>query len=160
GLASLGQDQPARRDSGPAPDAARAAAKPRKYLIPASNCNRCHSHPEDYKRDADAGRLLCRMNEAVTWTANDEHKIAYLVLQGDGAKAMGERLGITVAESTACTNCHSTNVPGADQSEKFVREENGVSCVACHGAYIDWVRQHQFPSDPEWRKNTRRQKEE
>jgi hypothetical protein len=158
GLSTLGQDQPARRD--PGPDAPRAAAKPRKYLIPASNCNRCHSHPEDYKRDAEAGRLLCRMNEAVTWTGNDKHKIAYLVLQGDRAKAMGERLGITVSESNACTNCHSTNVPGADQSEKFVREENGVSCVACHGAYIDWVRQHQFPSDPEWRKNTRRQKEE
>jgi hypothetical protein len=153
GLATLGQVQPANNTAPP-------AAKPRKYLIPADNCNRCHSHPENFKRDVDAGRLLCRMNEATTWTGDDKHRIAYLVLQGDRAKAMGERLGIKVTESTSCTNCHSTNIPGADQSENFVREENGVSCVACHGAAIDWVQKHQFPNDPEWRKNTRRQKEE
>jgi hypothetical protein len=157
GLASPGQGQPARPAG---PDAAKTAAKPRKYLVPASKCTPCHSHPENFKRDLDANRLLCRMNEGVTWTGNDKHKIAYEVLQRDRGKAMGERLGIKAAESTACTNCHSTNVAGADQSEPFERDENGVSCVACHGAAIDWVQKHQFPNDPEWRKNTRRQKEE
>lgn len=156
GLATLGQDQPAPR--APGADAAQPATKPRKYLIPAANCTRCHSHPEDYKRDAD--RLLCRMNEAITWTQDDQHKIAFEALQGARGKAMGEALGIQVTESASCTNCHSTNIAGAEEAEKFVREENGVSCVACHGAAIDWVRQHQFPSDPQWRKHTRREKQE
>jgi len=156
GLATLGQEQPARRE--PVADAVKPANGPRKYLIPAANCNRCHSHPEDYKQDAD--RLLCKMNEAITWTQDDRHKIAFEALQGARGKAMGQALGITVTESASCTNCHSTNVPGADQSEKFVREDNGVSCVACHGAAIDWVRQHQFPNDPEWRKHKRREKQE
>jgi hypothetical protein len=154
GLATPGQDQPAR------PAAAQPAATPTKYLMPASNCTQCHQFPDRYKASFDAGQLLCRMGEAATWTSDDKHKIAYKVLQGSRAKAMGERLGINVTESTSCTNCHGTNVPGAEKPATFARDENGVTCVACHGAFIDWIQTHTIPNNPLWRGNTRRQKEE
>jgi hypothetical protein len=158
GVASRGQGQPARPPgaAGAQPD----AKPPTKYIMPFSNCTQCHTAPERYKKDFDAGHLLCRMSEATIWTTNDKHKIAAVVLQGDRGKAMGERLGIKVAESTSCTNCHGINVTGAEVPPTFAREENGVTCVACHGAFVDWIEKHTIPNNPLWRGNTRRQKEE
>jgi hypothetical protein len=154
GLATLGQDQPAAPRPGP------VAGKPTKYLMPALHCTQCHGDAKRWETAFQAGQLLCRMDEAATWNARDKHKIAYEVLHGDRAKRMGERLGIDVTTSTSCTNCHSTNVPGAETDPRFVREENGVTCLACHGAYTDWVTNHVIPNSPVWRGNTRRQKEE
>jgi hypothetical protein len=154
GLATLAQNQPA--GGQPAP----GAAKPTKYLMPALHCKPCHEDSKRWEAGFKAGQLLCRMDEWTTWTGKDKHRIAYQVLQGDRAKAMGKRLGIEVTASTSCTNCHSTNVPGAEQDPRYVREENGVTCVACHGAFTDWIEKHTIPNNPTWRGNTRRQKEE
>ncbi len=156
GLVTLGQDQPPRR--APVADAAKPAVSLTKILIPASSCNRCHSHPEDYKQEAD--RLLCRMNEFSIWDGKDKHKIASKVLQEARAKEMGDRLNIKVTESASCTNCHGTAVPGAEEAAPFTKEDNGVSCIACHGPYLEWVKDHQFPKVTNWGKNTRRQKQE
>jgi hypothetical protein len=151
GLATLGQDAP-KEAAKPAPEDSRT-----KYLLPADNCKRCHSHPEDYRNDAD--RLLCRMLEFSIWDEKDKHKIAYKILKGARAKEMGDRLNINVTESSACINCHSTTMAGAEEGQRFAREDNGVSCLACHGAYRDWVTNHQFPADKKWRQNTRKEKE-
>jgi hypothetical protein len=152
--AAHGQDRPA--GAGANPVAGEGAGSPRRYFVEASNCKRCHSHPEDYKKEAD--RLLCRMNEFPFWDEKDKHKIAYKILQEDRAKQMGEILGIAVTEAAACTNCHGT-AGAAEAGQRFDVVENGVSCVACHGAYQDWVLRHQLPDDPSWRVNTREQKE-
>jgi hypothetical protein len=144
GLATLGQDQPARRQTEPAPD------KPTEYLWPASNCEQCHSHPEQYAKRFNAGQLLCKMDEFTTWDHNDKHRKAYEVLQGERGQAIGKRLGIEVTESASCTNCHGTNVPGTVQFEPAARAENGVTCVACHGAFQEWVQQHRDPDVGKW----------
>src|SRR3954468_18201708 len=124
GLATLGQDAPKEKQAAkPGPEDTRT-----KYLLPADNCKRCHSHPEDYRNDAD--KLLCRMLEFSIWDEKDKHKIDYKILQGARAKEMGDRLNIKVTESSACINCHSTTMPGAEEGQRFVREDNGVSCLA------------------------------
>ena len=41
-----------------------------------------------------------------------------------------------------------------------MQRTDGVTCVACHGAFQDWALRHQAVQDPEWRKLTRKQKED
>jgi hypothetical protein len=160
GLATFGQVPPAHRAGAvpqPAP-VAKPEGGPRKFIVDADHCRSCHSSPQNYKRAAD--RLLCRMSEFPYWDEKDKHKIAFQVLKGDRAREMGERLKINVTESTSCTNCHGmTGVGVAEIGQAFVKEDNGVSCVACHGAYQDWVSNHTFPDDPRWRKYSRKEKE-
>jgi hypothetical protein len=157
GLSSLGQNVAPRREAPPTPGGAQARDALEKYLVGAERCRSCHSHPDDYKKQAD--RLLCRMLEYPIWDGQDKHKIAYKSLLGDRGREMGERLGIKAAESIACTNCHG--MTGAVKPEEpFDQAENGVSCVACHGAYKQWVQEHQFPDDKKWRQYDRHQKEQ
>src|SRR5262245_20085781 len=125
GLATLGQVEPSPRAGAvPQPGAvAKPEGGPRKFIVDAEHCRSCHSSPQNYKRAAD--RLLCRMSEFPYWDEKDKHKIAFLVLKGDRARAMGERLKINVTESTSCTNCHGTTGVGeAEIGQAFVKEDN------------------------------------
>ena len=85
---------------------------------------------------------------------DDKHKIAYRVLTEPRGVEMGERLGIKPAESRACISCHG--IPPRRVSGWIIRSEpisDGVSCVACHGAYQDWVLKHHTPPNNEdWQK--------
>ncbi len=119
-----------------------------------SACVSCHTQPP-----AGAPPLLCRCNEWGIWDKSDKHKIAYTVLQGERAKRMGEILGRKVAEDAACISCHGVNITDQKLKHSSFRLEDGVSCVACHGAYQDWVDIHGGLRREEWRKKTRQEKE-
>jgi hypothetical protein len=160
GLATLGRDEPARRvlaavAQAPAP-AAQPGGGPTPYLVEARFCQSCHSSPKSYEKQKD--QLLCKMDEYPSWDAKDKHKIAHKVLLEDRAQQMGRLLNINVTESAACINCHGTRGT-LEGNQPFDRVENGVSCLACHGAYQEWVLRHVLPDDPRWRKNSRKEKE-
>src|SRR4051812_17023111 len=84
GLATLGGAGAASQDAPQARD--KPGAELQKQLVGANRCQSCHSHPEDYKKEAD--RLLCRMLEYPIWNGDDKHKIAAKVLVGARAKEM------------------------------------------------------------------------
>jgi hypothetical protein len=70
---------------------------------------------------------------------------------------MSRLLGTDVTKLEACVNCHS--VPESNiEKLQYVREADGVTCVACHGMYKNWVTEHQFP-DKMWSTLTRKEKE-
>jgi hypothetical protein len=98
------------------------------------------------------------MDEYPKWNKKDKHKIAFAVLGDPRAQQMGKLLNIKVTESSSCTNCHGT-AEMSQAGEPFDKVENGVSCLACHGAYQEWVQRHILPADPRWRKNSRMEKE-
>jgi cytochrome c554/c'-like protein len=164
GLATLGRDEPARpvvavavagTAAAPAP-ADLPANEPTKYLVDSNFCQSCHSNPQNYAKQKD--RLLCKMDEYPQWNGKDKHKIAFAVLGDARAQQMGKLLKIKVTESSTCTNCHGT-AGTSEAGEPFNKVENGVSCLACHGAYQEWVQRHILPADPRWRKNSRKEKE-
>src|SRR4051812_31547340 len=77
GLATLGQDGTAPR--GQAPAGSKSGLK--KYLISASDCQRCHTSPPP-----GAASMLCRLTEYPVWHEQDKHKKAFEVLDGARAK--------------------------------------------------------------------------
>jgi hypothetical protein len=158
GLASRvavpGQNQPAPRE--PVAAVAKPAGPLTPYLIPANSCKNCHDKAVEAPNVPDR---ICRLTEYKFWDTLDKHKIAYKVLTQPRAQQMGKLLQIDVTKSASCTNCHGTSVPGAQELEPFSREENGVSCIACHGSYIEWVKDHPYPKVSNWRTNDRQKKE-
>jgi len=130
---------------------------PTKLDYSVSTCAECHTVPKP--ADKDDPLLLCRCDEAKRWNEHDKHKDAYHALEGKAAKEMGELLGYKkpVYEKTECLSCHASAV----EDKKFLAD--GVSCVACHGAFKEWVKEHHasgIPSDREkWRKKSRDEKE-
>ena len=154
GTAAFGQGEPAR----PAGEAEKPVAL-KKYILGATYCNQCHTHPENYQ--GIKSPLLCRMLEGSIWTQNDKHKLASKALTGDRGRAMGDRLGIDVSESRACISCHGIiKDEGVDSSFFDDPVADGVTCVACHGAFDEWAKQHTTPNKPDWRKLTRQQKQD
>jgi hypothetical protein len=133
----------------------------KQFINGSRDCAQCHdnAHSKSYSND-ELKSMLCRMTEYPTWSSQDKHKNAFLVLTEERGKAMGERLGIDPAKSQACINCHGTVQEEGVETNRFDAKTDGVSCVACHGAYNEWVRAHQTPRKKDWRALTRRQKEE
>lgn len=152
GLGTLGQDKPAPRNAA-APNAPREL---QKFLFDANSCRRCHAEEEKDQRKAEG--MICRLVEFPVWDTHDKHKNAFKVLLGPRAKAMGEQLKISVTESASCVNCHGSG-HGVQRGRDFNDEQNGVSCVACHGPYANWVRDHPYPEISDWQRLTRNQKE-
>jgi hypothetical protein len=85
---------------------------------------------------------------------------------------MGEVLGIDVTTHRSCVGCHGIRdqpadpfhdalrpEPGPIRSQQFDRKGDGVSCVACHGAFREWVFEHTAYEDPRWRSLGRKEKE-
>jgi hypothetical protein len=126
-----------------------------------SACAGCHTAPAQVKGDPP---VLCRCTEAKIWAAEDKHKDAYLGLKGDRAKRMGELLGYKrpVYEEAECLACHALAVNDKKLLDDSFKITDGVSCVACHGAYEEWVLLHGSPlakQRKEWRDKTREEKE-
>lgn len=131
-------------------------------------CAQCHAHPENYKAES----VICRMNEATIWGTKDKHKNAFAVLSDPRGVQMGKILGIDVTTHRSCLGCHSVTdrSPVAAQAvgvakpalraQQFDAKGDGVSCVACHGAFREWVFEHTTFEDPKWRNLSRKEKEE
>ena len=120
----------------------------------------CHDQ-ENTRRlsPARSRRLICQMTEFPIYDTQDKHKLAYSALTGDRGKEMSRLLGYDVKTKDQCLNCHST--ADRDKGTQFYsREDEGVTCVACHGTVAEWVEIHQRTGDGPWQKLDRKTKEE
>ncbi len=182
-FAAFGARLPGRRsEARPADQPRDVVRKPRPYIFGAQFCVDCHGHPENYEDRAD--EMMCKMDEFNIWHASDRHEYAFhwpmnvpqgrpkakderhtngeqfLLLAGERAREIAVRLGIKDVRKSTCVACHAVAVPENVTAERFVQRTDGVTCVACHGAFQDWALRHQAVQDPEWRKVTRKQKED
>jgi Cytochrome c554 and c-prime len=138
--------------------------KANQYVFDALSCRGCHGDPGQQNE-------LCRMTEYHTWANRDPHRIALDWGQKGDKKSqsksaeraweIGSHLGIDdVTECSKCIGCHSVLVPkGTGKQTSFRPKNEGVTCVACHGVYQEWVLQHQLTGEGDWTHiKTRREK--
>jgi hypothetical protein len=88
--------------------------------------------------------MICRMNEWQFYDKADKHQIAYTQLARERSQNMIKLLGFKDKDATtvdACLRCHAVpEIGGVRMNVGFLSE--GVTCVACHGAYREWVGEH------------------
>ena len=141
-------------------DGARGPAKLTPYIYGATHCAACHDQENTRKLSpGEIKGLICQMNEFPIYNTQDKHKLAYRALTGDRGKEMSRLLGYDVKANDQCLNCHST----ADRNKGaqfYSREDEGVTCVACHGTVAEWVEIHQRTGDGPWQRLDRKTKEE
>lgn len=110
----------------------------------AESCGVCHR-----EINAKDRALLPRLREIgdfvlfteyATWAANDVHSQAYARLASPRATEMTEKLGYDVRKDARCLSCHAPGSADGAQGDSVKTE--GVTCVACHGAYGEWVGKH------------------
>lgn len=142
----------------PPPAKGGTTATPAYFGIAACSAVSCHGGgkvPEWVEKDP-----LCVCNEAVTWKEADKHGLAFKNLSDVRGKQMSRILGYDVTKSKACLTCHAVWIEDEKvraRSEKIIAD--GVSCVACHGAYDDWVTDHASPTrGPKFRPLSRKVK--
>ena len=128
---------------------------PTQLYFGTSACTNCHTTP-----DKNSPPVLCRCTEAAIWSSADKHKDAYKNLLGDRGRRMGEWLRIRdVSKEKSCLACHSQIVENPKLQHSTFKTEEGVSCVACHGPYKDWIDKHGGIDKEEWRAKSREEKE-
>jgi hypothetical protein len=134
--------------------------------IGAEYCKKCHREKTESKID------VCRLTEYHYWENQDRHRIAWSVLQGPRAKQIGALLerdrgegDKDVSHDPRCISCHAvdTSTLGPPPRNQLVQQykyslEEGISCVECHGPYLEWVAYHGLPTR-EWRDIPREKKE-
>jgi len=140
----------------------KAAQSKTKSYFGTATCIDCHNKSKP--REDPEYPPLCRCTEFVVWEKGDKHKEAFAVLEASRGRQMAELLGnIDVKKPEAgCINCHGVNVAGAKTESDF-KLSDGVSCVVCHGPYLEWVDVHGSSlrsKRDEWRAKSREQKEE
>lgn len=95
-----------------------------------------------------------KRSQFITWTQQDVHARAFVILTSARSARMAESLGLGNAQtSPRCTVCHSPfqSVPAAHM-RSAARADEGVSCETCHGAAESWLRGH---TRPDWSYATR-----
>jgi hypothetical protein len=118
-----------------------------------SLCRNCHDQGSRLKpaySEAEMAEMICRMTELQYYDKGDKHKIAYAQLASERSRNMVKLLGYkNKDESFAidgtsvgdCLRCHALPEVGKEPvPPEFLAD--GVTCVACHGAYQEWVDQH------------------
>ena len=123
------------------------------------SCIQCH-------RDGSREKvpLVCRCTEVVEWQKDLRHPKAYQVLKEQRAARIGQLLHINVTEDQKCLSCHGVYIADKDLRARSIeagfKPEEGVSCVACHGAFEEWANMHGLQlKRREWRKLNREEKE-
>jgi hypothetical protein len=152
--AASGERKPTPQGAQPA--AGKAALTP--LIVGSLYCANCHENPEKYQNQ----QLICRMTEFPVWKDKDRHQIAYEVLIQPGGRGqeIAKRMGIDLAtQDNACVRCHGISIPQGVVPFQFDAKSDGVTCVACHGAFQEWILEHQS-NNPKWRALTCAQKEE
>jgi hypothetical protein len=121
------------------------------YYSESSCANKgCHGgEPPAKWLEGDDGKplgLLCRCTEADIWNKNDKHADAYNVLTKARGKQMAKLLKYDVTRAPQCLACHAVVIKDdkvLKASKKVgIRVEEGVNCVVCHGAHVEWVANH------------------
>jgi hypothetical protein len=138
-----------------------AKKEPTRLYYGVSACAGCHTTRTQVKGDPP---VLCRCDEAKRWADNDKHKDAYTALRGKRSKRMAQLLGYRrpAHESPECLSCHALAVADKKLQDDSFKIGDGVSCVACHGPYEEWVSLHGSPlgkQRKEWREKSREEKE-
>jgi hypothetical protein len=148
-------------ESQPEGQAGREAPRPKRYIYRASHCAGCHNQEKNSTYQADEReRMICRMNEWQYYDKHDKHQLAFAALLSERGKQIGQQLGHDVTKVDACLNCHATPDPGIKpNAQNRGRLADGVTCVACHGPFAQWVETHARYEDDEWRKLGRESKE-
>jgi hypothetical protein len=136
-----------------------AADGPTPLYYSVGQCAQCHTTPPKIIK----GPLVCRCTEAVIWNEHDKHRTAFAVLKGPRGKHMGEVLRTDVTRDDRCLSCHAVIIrdPKVRADSERLGEfsvEEGVSCVACHGAYKEWFLEHGVFAKA-WREMSREDKE-
>jgi hypothetical protein len=133
-----------------------ANEKPLKALVVGAQvCARCHDRAS---ADPDA---ICRCTEMRTWKERDRHALAYLALVSEQGREIGQRLARDVSHDAACLACHAVET-SLETDRSYHPEQEGVTCVLCHGAYPNWIYEHGsdvVAQRDRWRKLTSSQKE-
>jgi hypothetical protein len=136
-------------------------SKLERFYFGEEMCKSCHYLPQALPADK---ALLNRGVEMETWVSKDKHKNATKVLSDDRGKLMAKNLGYDVSKSAQCLSCHGVHVTdeGLADPDSFTpqqRIDSGVTCVACHGAYSNWVNEHSKPAKSKWKQFNREDKE-
>jgi hypothetical protein len=95
-----------------------------------------------------------KRSQFITWSRQDFHSRACVVLTNARSARMAESLGFSSAQASArCTVCHSPfqTLPAA-RLRPSAHPDEGVSCESCHGAAESWLRAH---TRPDWNYATR-----
>jgi hypothetical protein len=134
-----------------------ARSGPTRLYFGIDACIQCHTRPGEREP------VLCRCTEAAIWDAEDKHHDAFQVLHSDRAQQIGTLLRFQhpVWEDKRCVSCHGVWIEDAKRRHRTFKAEDGVSCVACHGAFRDWVALHGDVLERDtWRGYSRQFKEE
>jgi hypothetical protein len=182
GVGLLGYAAFAWQFDGDVPGLRNAQAQEREKATPAGKANRptpmhfgvdaCNTqgcHGGDPPKNWIAGKgLICRCIEAIDWHKKDKHADAYRVLTGARGQQMAKILGYDVTDpkgkGRACLVCHGVVIDDpkllAASKENQFKIEEGVNCVACHGAFEEWVSRHSIlVSARKWRPLSRAEKQ-
>jgi hypothetical protein len=106
-----------------------------------SACKGCHDVSKPVYDPQNPS--ICRLDEFKYWR-EDKHGIAFDVLKTERSARMGRVLQIDdVTRHPGCLSCHSVSIdPAKVVRDDSFHEEEGVSCVACHGADAGWLDRH------------------
>jgi hypothetical protein len=132
------------KDDSPAPKSTVPVTPLDPLVQGASRCGNCHT--AGVPPESKDLMPLCRCNERTFWEENDKHQDAYVLLKCDRAKRINKLRGSDVApeKDQDCLGCHSmisVNLQAKITTDDKVLAE-GVSCLACHGPWDNWIDVH------------------
>jgi Cytochrome c554 and c-prime len=153
------------KDDPPAPKGGIAVTPLDPVVQGVSRCDQCHTlgNPPEHKGIVP----LCRCNEVAFWTRNDKHQDAFVLLQGERAKRINKLRGSDVApeKDQDCLGCHS--MISVNPQAKITTDDkvlaDGISCLACHGPWENWIDVHGSSNEKKrlaWRQLDRTYKQE
>ncbi|HEV3167286.1 MAG TPA: multiheme c-type cytochrome, partial [Isosphaeraceae bacterium] len=141
GLGERGRgEQPARS---PLTEPSKSSRTP--AYVSATRCNPCHDHPKELTSQ------LVDLNEYPIWAQQDPHSKAHARLNDERSKRMARLLWQSeTAERKECLSCHAPGYAFQKPGDPSSAITEGVSCVACHGSFQEWVGAHWL--DKNWTK--------
>jgi hypothetical protein len=130
-------------------------ATPFYYGVQSCRGADCHGAAEAKKFDPK-NPIVCQCNELTIWEKRDKHGEAYKVIdtadktnkEANRARRMEVILGkddpsYKVYKDPRCLACHALVIDPEVRKAMSFKIEEGVNCIVCHGAYFEWVRDHQ-----------------
>ncbi len=117
-------------------------------ILSAEVCARCHQTGQEM----ESPRLVLH-DEFKTWKSFDRHSRAFTTLISDRSREIGARLygdKVDVSTLKECLTCHGTDAEVPHKEPGFTINQDGVSCVVCHGTSHAWVVEHALGSYESW----------
>lgn len=129
---------PVLRADEPQPPGTRAAALA-EVFTGSLVCKRCHN-----TKDVEGfNTAVSTLDEYAVWHRADKHEYAFRALGNDRGQRMLKRLGHERDQGWIDTNCVSCHGVGSGRKHgPDFRQDDGVTCVQCHGAHAEWIPAH------------------